>query len=116
MHRRTGLAPYRRAVVRGPSMVPTLHDGDVVLVRMGGVRRAGDVVLARFADLPGRLVVKRTVRPVGDLWWLVSDNPGARGDSASHGAADVLGRVVAVWPAGRRGIRRLVPRTVPAAP
>ncbi len=85
---------WLRADVRGPSMVPTLYDGDRVLVRRGAPVRAGDLVLARFAGVD-RLVVKRAVRPVdGARWWLASDNPYAGGDSAVHGAAEVVAKVV----------------------
>ncbi|MGH3587769.1 MAG: S24 family peptidase, partial [Pseudonocardia sp.] len=38
---------WRRVAVRGPSMSPTLRDGDVVLVRFGGRVRVGDIVLVR---------------------------------------------------------------------
>lgn len=90
-------------LVAGPSMVPTLRSGDAVLIRRGGRVRAGDVVLARFADLPDRLVVKRAVRPAGDGWWVAGDNPYAGGDSRQHGPAEVLGRVVwRYWPPLRR--------------
>jgi len=85
--------------VSGPSMVPTLYDGDRVLARRGTPVRPGDLVLGRFADLD-RLAVKRAVRrcsgpggtPAG--WWLASDNPYAGGDSAVHGPAEVVARVV----------------------
>ena len=93
------LLPWQRVVVSGPSMVPTLRDADVVLVRHGAAVGSGDVVLARFRSLPDRLVIKRVVRAEGDGWWLASDNAFAAGDSASHGVADVLGRVVLrLWP------------------
>ncbi|MBN9619808.1 MAG: S24 family peptidase [Actinobacteria bacterium] len=88
------LLPWQRVIVSGPSMVPTLRDADVVLVRHGAAVRPGDVVLARFRALPDRLVLKRVVRAEADGWWLASDNTFAGGDSASHGVADVLGRVV----------------------
>lgn len=90
-------------------MVPTLRDGDHVVVRHGARVREGDLVLARFHALPDRLVVKRAERAVDDGWWLVSDNPYAGGDSATHGAADVLGRVVVrLWPGRPRVLRRSV--------
>jgi len=85
---------FGRARVSGPSMVPTLRSGDEVLVRYDADVRAGDVVLARFRSLPDRLVVKRAVQPDGDGWLLHSDNAFAGGDSAAHGTADVLGKVV----------------------
>jgi phage repressor protein C with HTH and peptisase S24 domain len=90
--------------VQGPSMVPTLRNGDVVLVRFGARITAGDVVLARFRDMPERWVIKRAMRAQDGGWWLASDNTFAGGDSEAHGAADVSARVVCrLWPQpGRR--------------
>ena len=85
---------FRRVVISGPSMVPTLRPGDLVLARYGARTRPGDVVLARYRTLPDRLVVKRAVRSEDGGWWLASDNPFAGGDSTAHGVADVLARVV----------------------
>jgi phage repressor protein C with HTH and peptisase S24 domain len=95
--------------VSGPSMTPTLRHGDTVLVRPGARIRPGDVVLARFRTMPQRLVLKRAVRPHDEGWWIASDNPFADGDSAAHGVADVVGRVVfrlrpgRAWLVGRVG-------------
>jgi phage repressor protein C with HTH and peptisase S24 domain len=86
--------PLIRVRVVGPSMVPTLRDGQTVIVRSGARIRPGDVVLARFRSMPERLVLKRAVRAMDDGWWLVSDNKFAGGDSFTHGVADVEGRVV----------------------
>lgn len=82
-------------------MVPTLRDGETVLVRHGARIRPGDLVLATFRSLPGRLVVKRAVRAVDGGWELASDNPFAGGDSAVHGVADVHARIVLIK-SGRR--------------
>ncbi len=87
--------------VAGPSMVPTLYDGDVVVLRHRAPVRPGDVVLARFRSMPDRFVVKRAERRDGDGWLLRSDNDAAGGDSRSHGVADVAARVVVRLP-GRR--------------
>ena len=93
--------------VSGPSMVPTLHHGDLVLVRRGATIRPGDVVLARFHSMPERLVLKRADHPVDSGWWLASDNEFAGGDSEVHGPAEGLGRVLLrVSPPGR-GVRRM---------
>lgn len=100
------LIPWQRVRVSGPSMSPTLRDGDTVLVRRGRVPRRGDVVLARFRSMPGRPVLKRADRPDGTGWWLASDNPAAGGDSAAHGVADVLGVVVLRWRPGTALPRR----------
>ena len=88
------LLPWQRVLVLGPSMTPTVRSGDAVLVRRGARIRRGDVVLATFRDNPGRMVVKRAVRPVGDGWEVASDNPFAGSDSSVHGLADVHGRAV----------------------
>jgi phage repressor protein C with HTH and peptisase S24 domain len=97
------LLPWQRVEVSGPSMTPTLRSGDTVLVRHGARVRPGDVVLARFRSLPGRLVLKRAAREQDGGWWLTSDNEFAGGDSATHGVADVLARVVLRLGPGRPG-------------
>jgi len=80
-------------------MLPTLHPGDCLLVHRRGRVRPGAVVVARFPSRPELLVVKRAVRPVGELWWLQGDNPGVTDDSRRYGAAEVLGRVaLRYWP------------------
>ena len=89
-------------------MVPTLYDGDVVLVQHGARVREGDVVLARFRSMPDRYVVKRAERRDGDGWMLSSDNDAAAGDSRVHGVADVLARVVLRWPGKRSRLPRRV--------
>ncbi len=99
--------PWQVVRVAGPSMVPALRHGDRLLVRHGAAVRPGDVVLARFPTLPGRLVIKRAVRRVDGGWWLASDNSSAGGDSSVHGPAEVLARAVAVLPAGALRPRRV---------
>jgi len=90
---------YRTVQVRGPSMVPTLRDGDALVVDTRTAVRPGDIVLARFAALPHRLVVKRAIRPEGAGWWLEGDNGLVRDDSRQYGPAAVLGVVVVrYWP------------------
>ena len=90
-------APWFLALVRGPSMAPTLRSGDAVVVLRSRPTRPGDVVVARFRARPDLLVVKRAVRPVEGGWWLVGDNALVDDDSRVYGAADVLGRVVLRW-------------------
>jgi phage repressor protein C with HTH and peptisase S24 domain len=91
---REAVLPWQFVRVSGPSMVPTLHDGDAVIVRHRAAVRPGDVVLARYRSMPDRFVLKRAVRETDGGWWLASDNAAAGGDSAVHGVADVLARVV----------------------
>jgi phage repressor protein C with HTH and peptisase S24 domain len=85
--------------VRGPSMSPTLRDGDVVLVRFGARVRAGDLVLVRWVARPGQLSVKRAARPAERGWWVLGDNDHGSTDSRTLGPADVLAVVRArLWP------------------
>ena len=86
----------RTALVRGPSMVPALRDGDCVVVRRRRRVRPGDVVVARFRSRPELLVVKRAVEKSDGGWLLASDNPFADGPT---GVADVEATVVLrYWP------------------
>jgi hypothetical protein len=86
-------------------MLPTLQEGDRLLVRYAGTVRPGALVLARLPD--GTLAVMRADerRSTGDgapAWWLASDNPGEGVDSRHRGAVpetDVVAIVRArVWP------------------
>jgi len=86
-------------LVRGPSMVPTLYDGDCLLVGRGFRVRAGDLVVARFRERPDLLVVKRTVSPYDGGWLLTSDNTFVEGPS---GVADVEARVLFRYRKGSR--------------
>ncbi len=98
-------SPLARVVVAGESMQPTLRPGDCLVVRRGARTRPGDVVVARFPSRPGLLVVKRAVRPDGNLWWIESDNPAVTDDSRRYGPARVLSRVVLrYWPLPPRNV------------
>ena len=66
---------WRRVAVRGPSMSPALHDGDVVLARFAAPVRPGDVVLVRWPARPGQLSVKRAARAVDGGWWVRGRQP-----------------------------------------
>src|SRR5258707_1301628 len=90
------LLPWQRVRVSGPSMSPTLRDGDVVWARHGARIRVDDLVLARYRSMPNYYVIKRAVRREGDGWWLASDNAAAGGGSDQHGVADVLARIVSI--------------------
>jgi signal peptidase I len=98
----TALAPtrWRLALVHGLSMLPTLRDGDLVLLDRAGPVRPGAVVVAL---LPDRTVaVKRVAHAEADGWWLERDNPAQGVDSWQVGAVaggDVLGVVrLRLWP------------------
>ena len=94
--------------VEGPSMAPTLHDGDRVIVELVSYRRhrprVGDVVLV---DGPGGLpLVKRVGTPpwgsAPDDVWVLGDNAAESSDSRAFGAlpiSRVRGRVTwRYWP------------------
>ncbi|MFI9807399.1 nickel-type superoxide dismutase maturation protease [Streptomyces sp. NPDC052301] len=88
-------APFGLAEVTGPSMVPTLRHGDQLVVRYGGVVRAGDVVVLRHPFQQDLLVVKRAVERRDGGWWVLGDNPYAGGDSTDYGVVPeelILGR------------------------
>lgn len=89
----------RTVLVQGPSMLPTLRDGDFLLVRPARRVRAGDLVVARLWARPALLVVKRAVHEVDGGWLLASDNPAVEGHGLTGGVGDVQARVVLrYWP------------------
>jgi phage repressor protein C with HTH and peptisase S24 domain len=93
------------ARVHGRSMLPTLREGDRLLVRYGAVPRPGSIVLVRLSGRP--LSVKRLVRrEPGGGWWVERDNPAEGVDSwtvGPVGADDLLAVVHArLWPRPRR--------------
>lgn len=97
------------AEVEGPSMVPTLYQGDQVLVRYGARVRPGHVVVLRHPLQQNLLIVKRAVERREGGWWVLADNPRAGADSTVYGTVPeelVLGRVLA----------RYRPRTGSGAP
>lgn len=74
--------------VSGPSMSPTLTNGDQVVVRYGAAVRPGHVVVLRHPFRQDLLVIKRVAekRP-GGTWWVLGDNPyNKSGDSTDYGA------------------------------
>lgn len=88
------------AVVHGRSMLPTMREGERLVVLHGAMPRIGRPVVVR---LPGGVVaVKRAVRRDPDGWWVEADNRDEGVDSRQVGAipdsavvARVLGRL---WP------------------
>ncbi|GHH81776.1 S26 family signal peptidase [Streptomyces sulfonofaciens] len=91
-------ALFGLAEVEGPSMVPTLYQGDQVLVRYGARVGPGHVVVLRHPLQQNLLIVKRAVQRRGSGWWVLADNPGAGADSTVYGAVPdelILGRVLA---------------------
>ncbi|MEU6575392.1 nickel-type superoxide dismutase maturation protease [Streptomyces sp. NPDC046805] len=96
------------AEVTGPSMVPTLHHGDLLLLRYGAVVRAGDVVVLRHPFQQDLLVVKRAVERCEGGWWVLGDNRYAGGDSTDYGTVPeelILGRALARYRPRKPGQR-----------
>jgi phage repressor protein C with HTH and peptisase S24 domain len=91
------------AVVRGRSMLPTLRDGDRLLVLHGAAPRLGRLAVVRLPE--GVVAVKRATRREPGGWWVERDSQVEGVDSWSVGAipdedvvAVVLGRL---WPRPR---------------
>ncbi|MEU0113382.1 nickel-type superoxide dismutase maturation protease [Streptomyces bobili] len=88
--------PFGLAEVTGPSMVPTLHHGDQLVVRYGHRVRPGDVIVLRHPFQQDLLVVKRAVERREGGWWVLGDNAYAGGDSTDYGTVPdelILGTV-----------------------
>jgi nickel-type superoxide dismutase maturation protease len=90
---------FRRVIVEGSSMEPTLVAGDRLLFSPLRRPRRGDIVAVPDPRQPRRLLVKR-VTAVDDGQGLISvrgDNPDASTDSRDFGPVErrrVLGRAV----------------------
>jgi hypothetical protein len=102
-----------RMTVTGSSMLPFLHDSDVVELEPAPAPRLGDMVLVQAATpgAPEYYVLHRIVRMDGGAVFFI------RGDAQRHCEGPftpdaVLGRVTTVWRNGRaraleRGLWRL---------
>lgn len=105
--RTRGCGPVPRigmARVHGRSMLPTLHEGDRLLVAHDVRVSPGDLVVVRLPD--GVVALKRATVRQGPGWWVERDNPHEGVDSARVGAIaddDVLAVVLLrLWPSPRR--------------
>lgn len=105
------IAAWRRldvVTVRGTSMAPSLLPGErLLVVRLRGAPRVGDVVLAADPRDPERELVKRVALVHGEEVILRGDSPAASTDSRAFGALPGDGiewRVLArYWPPLRIG-------------
>jgi len=75
-----------RVVVAGPSMLPTLREGDRCLVRRTRRCVPGDLIAFIDPEEESRLIVKRVVGVAPDGIVVAGDNPGASRDSRQFGA------------------------------
>jgi nickel-type superoxide dismutase maturation protease len=77
-------AGWLRIAVSGDSMLPTLHNNDMLLLRRSSRFRPGQLVL--LEDHAFRLTIKRLSHQIQDQWWVVGDNAEHSIDSRSYGA------------------------------
>ena len=96
-----GIPPGRYVAlsVKGGSMLPLLHDADMVLVRLGERVKTGSVIVAR--DQHDGYVVKRVGRVTARSLELLSVNPEFAPLMIQRSARAVLGTVVLRWRADR---------------
>jgi hypothetical protein len=92
-------------------MLPTLADGDRLLVRWGASPRPGALAVVRLPpadDGPRPLAVKRVVRRADDGWWVERDSAVEGVDSWQVGAlpSDAVLAVVRLrlWPRPGRAL------------
>jgi len=90
-------------VVRGRSMSPTLHDGDLVLIdKKPKAYNIGDICVLVPPDEADKIVIKRItkVKPMDRLYWFLGDNRNNSHDSRDYGwvnVENIEGRVIKHW-------------------
>lgn len=90
------MLPFTRVRIVGPSMEPSLRNGEWWLARRTSRVSAGDVALIVHPHRPDLRIVKRVVRPDGSGWWVEGDRPERSEDSRQFGVvpgANVIGRL-----------------------
>jgi nickel-type superoxide dismutase maturation protease len=108
-----------RVEVHGPSMLPTLDEGERLLVRRARRVRPGDLAVLNDPEMPARLIVKRVVAVRGRQTDVAGDNPATSRDSRAFGPVDRSAIVGVAWyryhPAAQAGrLRRSQPAELPA--
>ena len=102
---------FDRFRVEGRSMMPTLRDGDWVVVDIRGHRsepRPGEVIIAQDPRDPARLLFKRVNHvDLHKRAWLLGDNVDESTDSRVFGGVPcdaIVGKVLwRYWPPARFG-------------
>ena len=86
---------YVALKVNGESMLPLLHSGDVMVIRLDSPFSCGDVVVARLDD--GGFVVKRVGRITATQLELLSINPSYPPIDVVRAPQAVVGTVTLCW-------------------
>jgi nickel-type superoxide dismutase maturation protease len=89
----------KRYRVEGNSMLPTLQDGDEVLVKPSQSYRIGDVIVAKHPFRKTPMIKRVTEISTGGKLFLRGDNPAESSDSRTFGGIaekDILGKVECV--------------------
>lgn len=86
-----------RVEVHGPSMLPTLVDGERLLVRRTRRVRPGDLAVLHDPAVPARLIVKRVVAVRGRHAEVAGDNSAASRDSRAFGPVHRSAIVGVAW-------------------
>lgn len=99
--------PVRRYAVDGPSMEPSYHAGDRLLVNrwayIRSVPQPGDVVVLRDPEYPSRHLIKRVATAPGDAprdlaeFYVLGDNAAMSRDSRHFGAIPRAAIIGQVW-------------------
>jgi len=92
---------YLTMTIEGDSMLPLLHAGDAILVKVSEQAAAGTIVVARDPD--DRYVVKRVGRLSAAAIELVSENPAYRAVRVARSRGTIVGTVVLRWCAHAEG-------------
>jgi nickel-type superoxide dismutase maturation protease len=88
--------PWTRVRVIGPSMEPTMSNGEWWVVRRTRSVRPGDVILLTHPERRDALVVKRVAQADEGGWWVLGDNLAESEDSRHFGPVppeNVVGRL-----------------------
>lgn len=89
-------------LIEGDSMLPTLKNGDLVVINPNSDLCVGDIVLAQHPFKKSVKIIKRIAEILPDeKYFLVGDNPSESSDSRSFGAIraeDILGKAVCLLP------------------
>lgn len=86
---------YVALTVHGESMLPLLHSGDVMVVRLDSDYSSGDIIVARLED--DGFVVKRVGRVTPHVTELDSINPAFGSAKIPRSSQFVVGTVILCW-------------------